>query len=84
MASADKILAKMRRTSAGWGQADFEKLYEGFGFNKREGKKHTIYIHPDFPQLRDTVARHGSLANGYAASAVATIGELQRLRGQLP
>ena len=80
MASADKLLEKMRRTSAGWGQDDFKKLYEGFGFKKREGKKHTIYVHPDFPQLRDTIARHDSLANGYAESAVATIDELQRLR----
>ena len=33
MGAAEKILAKMRRTKAGWDPADFEKVYKGFGFD---------------------------------------------------
>ena len=38
--AARKLLERMRSSSAGWGQADFEHLFSGFGFEWREGKKH--------------------------------------------
>lgn len=49
------------------------------GFKKREGNKHTVYSHPDFPQLRATVARHRSLPKGYVTTALKLIARLEQL-----
>ncbi len=55
----------MRRSKGGWSADDLEKLYVGLGFEFREGGKHRVYIHPQFPELRATVTRSRSLAKGY-------------------
>jgi hypothetical protein len=70
---AEKILEKMRCSKAGWKAHDFRTLYEGFGFNKR-GTRHDIYIHPDYPDIRDSIPRGSDeLASGYAKDAVKNI-----------
>ncbi len=61
MAAHEKLLEKMRVSSAGWGQGDLQRLYEGYGFARREGANHTFYQHPDHPQLTASVARHPAL-----------------------
>jgi hypothetical protein len=38
---------------------------------------HTVYVRPDFPDLRATVGRHRSLAKGYATTAVRLIDSLR-------
>lgn len=78
--SARRLLARMRRSPNGWSADDFARLYGGFGFSVREGANHTVYIHPKYPQLRATVARHGELATGYARHAVRTIDALLALQ----
>lgn len=78
MSSAERLLARMRQTAAGWGQDDLDALFRGFGFQAREGK-HTVYRHPKYPQLRATVPRHGSLAKGYVRYAVKLIDTLKSL-----
>lgn len=71
-------MARMRQSKTGWGFNDLDALYRGFGFEVREGGKHTMYIHPRFPELRATVARHRSLPIGYVQHAIRLIEELER------
>lgn len=77
MSKAEKILEKMRNSKAGWTFNDLHTLYMGFGFECREGGKHVIYFHPDYPELRATVARHGSLPVGYIQHAIKLIDNLK-------
>jgi hypothetical protein len=82
MKSAEKLLRRMRNNPNGWGQNDFARLYSGFGFRATEVAKHRIYIHEEYPELRATVARHNSLATGYAQHAVEVIDKLKILQAQ--
>lgn len=75
--NAEKLLERMRNSASGWGQSDFEHLFEGFGFKWREGKKHRIYWHPKFPNLYMSVPRHNSLKEWVARDAVKLIDELK-------
>lgn len=79
MPREDKLLERMRRSKTGWRFADLERLYLGFGFEKYEGGKHAMYIHPHFPKLRATVTRHRSLPMGYVHFAMRLIDELKQL-----
>ena len=74
--AAQKLLERMRNTHSGWGQKDFDRLFIGFGFNSREGKKHTLYFHPKFKNLFISVPRHNSLKEWVARDAVKLIDEL--------
>ncbi|CAN5812510.1 hypothetical protein BH23GEM7_BH23GEM7_14200 [soil metagenome] len=77
------LLARMMRSKAGWGQADLERLYLSFGFDKREGGKHSVYVHPADPrQLRATVARHTSLPTGYVQTAIRLIRLLKEIQSE--
>jgi len=75
-------LEKMRVSKDKWGTNDLRKLYEGFGFVCKEGSKHTIYKHPQYPYLRATVARHTKIAVGYIQAAVKLIDKLKELEDQ--
>jgi hypothetical protein len=79
---AEQIYERMKQTKSGWNPHDFHTLYLGYGFKMKAGKKHDVFIHPDFPQLRDTIPRHGELGKGYAKDAVANIETLIRLSGK--
>jgi hypothetical protein len=74
--SSLKLLERMRNTQSGWGQSDFDRLLSGFGFDCREGKKHSIYSHKKFPNLRISVPRHNSLKEWVARDAVKLVDEL--------
>lgn len=76
MADADQIFESLRNGQSDVKPNDLYTLYKGFGFSVREGSRHTIYTHPDYPHLRATVARHRRLPIGYARDAVAIIEEL--------
>jgi len=80
MPDRDKLLERMRRSKSGWRFSDLERLYLEFGFTKYEGSKHTMYIHPEFPELRATVTRHRSLPTGYIQFAIKLIDKLKGLR----
>lgn len=77
MDSADKFLAKMRQSKAGWRYTDLCHLYEGFGFVAREGGSHTVFVHPKHADLMATVARHRSLAIGYIQHAIRLLDTLK-------
>ncbi len=65
----------MQASPSGWGQKDFERLFLGYGFEKR-GTKHDIYIHTKYKELRMSVPRHNSLKEWVAREAVKIIKEL--------
>ena len=73
--SAEDKLERMRRTKEGWGKADFEALYLGFGFEQKKDGIHDKYFFREF-QLMATVARHNKLPRGYAVTAVKLIDRL--------
>lgn len=75
----DKLRKRMSASRSGWGWRDLDRIYIRYGFKKREGNKHTVYSHPDFPQLRATVARHRSLPKGYVTTALRLIARLEQL-----
>lgn len=79
MTRAQKVLDRMRRTSAGWRPKDLRAVYLGFGFEEHEGAKHTRYWHPVHRHLWTTVPRSAPLSKAYAEQAVALIEELTRL-----
>jgi len=80
--AAEKILARMRESKAGWGPRDLRTLYNGFGFHCREGASHTVYMHGTYRDVRDTVPRHGELPVGYIQSAIKKIDEVLRRDGR--
>ncbi len=78
----DSLLARMMRSKSGWGPKDLERLYLSYGFEKREGAKHTVYSHPADPLLlRATVARHSTLPIGYIQTAIRLIRLLAEIKG---
>lgn len=79
MPRPEDLLEQMRISKSGWSANDLHRLYEGYGFNSREGSKHTIYNHPSYPILRATVARHNKIAVGYIQKAVKIIDKLKEL-----
>jgi hypothetical protein len=76
VSAAEKILQRMRQTKAGWKPGDFAKLYSGFGFNGTEGKRHTKYRHPRYPDLWTMIPRSDPLSKAYADDAVKMIDRL--------
>jgi hypothetical protein len=88
MARGDyELLERMRRTRSGWGEKELDRLYRSFDFREitRPRAPHRIYVHPDYPDLRATVARKKSLPKGYATTAVRLIDKLkEREKGGSP
>jgi hypothetical protein len=66
----------MRRSKGGWRLNDLDTLYRGFGFDRKEGGKHCLFVHPVFPDLRATVTRSSTIPVGYVTHAVRTIDAL--------
>ncbi|MFQ5798868.1 MAG: type II toxin-antitoxin system HicA family toxin [Bacteroidota bacterium] len=73
---AEKLLNGMRRSRSGWGQKDFERLLEGYDFEKKGHGKHQKYYHPEFPDLWISIPRHHKLKEWVAEDAVKLIDEL--------
>lgn len=77
MSSAENIYAKMHRTKNGYGYRDFETLYLGYGFRKKEGGDHTLYFH-ELLRRPMSVPRHNELPIGYVRAAVKAIDDILR------
>jgi len=82
MPGVENLLKRMRRSKAGWTYVDLDNLYRGLGFKVREGGKHRVYIHPQFPELRATVTRSRSLAKGYIEHALGLANRLSELEAK--
>ena len=72
----------MQKTLAGWCRADLIKVYDGFGFQKREGGSHTIFIHPQHRHLRATIPKSRKLGKAYISDAIFIIGQLKKLEAE--
>ena len=79
--SAQKLAERMRRTKHGWRPQDMERLLLGYRLRKWEGGNHTIYEHPDYPDLTISVLRHKSLRSWVVDDALQIIDELEQRRG---
>jgi len=75
-----ELLEQMRKSKSNWKKEDIEKLYKEFGFIMRHGSNHDIVLHPEFPMLRATLARHKALPKGYVQFAVKLIERLLELQ----
>jgi hypothetical protein len=75
--AAQKLLERMRNTQSGWGQEDFKHLFIGMGFKSKEGKKHTLYWHPVYKDLKISVPRHNILKPWVARDAIKLFDELE-------
>ena len=78
---SEKLLEGMRRSPHNWTRRDLDALYEGFGFQIENRRRHDIVTHPKFPQLTTTLARHRVVLRGYIKTAIEIIAELQKLSG---
>ncbi len=76
MGTGDKLLKRMRQSEGGWKPHDLDKLYRYFGFTVREGGKHRIYTHGQYPSLYATVKRGDRLGKGYIKDAIQLIDKL--------
>lgn len=77
---AEKLLERMRRTKSGWKRKDIEAIYEGFGFVLKHGAKHDYYVHPDYPNLRDTLKRSRTVPEYNVRKAIRLIDRLATLK----
>lgn len=73
---AIKLLERMKKSHSGWKRSDLDNLYTGFGFVIRHGSNHDIVSHPDYPQLRDTLQRHGKVPKYNIRKAIKLIDKL--------
>lgn len=64
-----ELVERTRHTKAGWRLRDLDRLYVGFGFERVEGARHTLYVHPSYPELRATVTRSDPPPIGYVVHA---------------
>lgn len=78
--AAKRILSNMIATKSGWGQKDFQRLLEGYGFKNKGGKKHDKYYHPLHMQLWISVPRHNELKQWVAVEAIKLIDELKKIK----
>src|SRR5918911_3096533 len=79
MGRAEDLLEEMQKNPNGdYDDGDFEQLYLGFGFKKRNGASHTIYTHKKYPFIWATVPRHNFLPV-YAKDAVKNITRVREL-----
>ena len=74
-AKSAKLLGHLRNTKAGWSDADIFKLMAAHGFLSREGN-HTVYSHPDHPDLHLVVPSGKDLPKVYARQAEKLIDKL--------
>lgn len=74
--AASKLLETMRLTKSDWGQKDFHRLLQGYGFINKGGKKHNKYYHPEHLNLWISIPRHNILKEWVAVESVKLIDEL--------
>jgi hypothetical protein len=80
VSKGQKLLERIKNSKSGCKRRDLVRLYKAFGFIIVHGKKHDIAKHPDYPQLRGTIARHNELASGYFQHAVKMIEMLEEMK----
>ena len=75
-----KLLQRMRQSAKNWKLNDIISLYEGFGFTISHGSNHDIIRHPDYPQLKQTLPRHGKVKTYLLRNAIKLVEQLLELQ----
>ena len=74
---AEKLLERMRKSKSGWTSQDLVRLYRGFGFEIRNGRRHDVVSHPDHPSLRQTLPRRLKGSTPYVSEAIKMIDNMK-------
>ena len=77
-----KLRGKLARTTQGCRERELHRLYRSYGFEKKEGGRHTIFKHPSYPQLIGIVARHRYLNRSYVTNALKLLDLLDTLEAE--
>lgn len=72
------LLARARRAPNGWTYRDLVRLLLGAGFVATEQSNHTVFRHPDYPDLQISVPRHRDIKAYLVRDALAIIDEAQK------
>lgn len=74
--NTDKLLARMRRTSAGFKQQDIKKVLLAHGFECRDKGKHSYFRHPEHKGLKLVVPRQRDVKPVYVQKLVKLVDTL--------
>lgn len=77
-----KLRSKLARTTQGCRERELHRLYTSYGFEKKEGGRHTIFKHRSYPHLIGIVARHRYLHRSYVTNALKLLDRLDTLEGE--
>ena len=80
----EKLLVRMRVSKAGWSVDEPLTVYRWAGFTVREGAKHVVVQHPDFPWLVATVTRASPLPTGYILALLELVSRVEEGRKGAP
>ena len=74
----EKLLARIRQSSANCKREELIALYIAFGFKIENRTNHDIAVHTKFPELRATIGRHKRLSVAYFRTAVRLVDAVKR------
>jgi hypothetical protein len=75
-----KLLQRMRQSAKNAKLNDIISLYEGYGFTITHGSNHDLVRHPDYPQLKQTLPRHGNVKTYLVRNAIKLVEQLLELQ----
>ena len=66
--SAEKLFARLQRTTADWAPEQLAQILEGYGFTRKKEARHgTFFEHPSYAEWATvTIPRHQTLRNWVA------------------
>jgi len=70
----------MRQSAKNAKLNDIISLYEGYGFTITHGSNHDLVRHPDYPQLKQTLPRHGKVKTYLVRNAIKLVEQLLELQ----
>ena len=74
----------MRASNADWSVNELLSVYRWAGFTVREGARHIVVQHPDFPWLVATVTRSNPLPTGYVQALLDLVSRVEEGRNGAP
>ena len=74
---AKKLLERMRKSKSGWTSQDLLRLYRGFGFDIRNGRRHEVITHSADSSLRQTLPRRLKDSTPYVSEAIKMIDNIE-------
>jgi hypothetical protein len=80
----EKLLIRMRASKADWSVGEALTVYRWAGFTVREGARHIVVQHPDFPWLAATITRSSPLPTGYIQALLELVARAEECRKGAP